>query len=65
MRLFGRTLRDPETQRVLRTRDFSRLGNSNVLTAVDRKGQSVSFVYDALNRRTGATYADGSTVDRT
>jgi YD repeat-containing protein len=33
-----------------------------VLTAVDRKGQSASFVYDPLNRPIGATYADGSTV---
>jgi RHS repeat-associated protein len=37
-------------------------GNDNVLTAADRKGQAVTYTYDALNRITGATYADGHAV---
>src|SRR2546427_8488801 len=33
-------------------------GNLTGLT--DRKGQAATFRYDALNRRTGATYADAT-----
>ena len=33
-----------------------------MLTAVDRKGQTATDTYDPLNRRTGASYADGAST---
>jgi RHS repeat-associated protein len=40
-------------------------GNDNVLTRVDRKGQTATYTYDPLNRITSASYADGSVVSYT
>jgi RHS repeat-associated protein len=37
-------------------------GNDNVLTRIDRKGQTATYTYDALNRISTATYADGAVV---
>ena len=34
--------------------------NGNLLTAIDRKGQAVSYAYDALNRLAKATYVDAT-----
>jgi RHS repeat-associated protein len=37
-------------------------GNDNVLTRIDRKGQTATYAYDALNRLISGSYADGSSV---
>jgi len=42
------------------THEYDLAGNLTKFT--DRKGQVATFQYDALNRRIGATYADGTTT---
>jgi len=34
----------------------------NLIRQTDRKGQAATFVYGGLNRRTGASYTDGSST---
>lgn len=46
------------------TETFEYDGNGNLIRHVDRKGQTATFTYDPVNRRTAASYADGSTTFR-
>lgn len=50
---------------LLLTESYLYDNNANLETFTDRKSQATGFTYDALNRRTGVTYADASTVTDT
>jgi RHS repeat-associated protein len=55
------TRKDP----LLSTETYTYDNNGNVATVTDRKSQVTTNIYDALNRRTKATYHDGTSTNYT